>query len=245
MLKQGFENTTAALLAKRDNVVLACEIYNESCGVPKGRGYPDDAVVELLGKPENSKMVGAICIEFPSALSWLAKSVLLKQIYDQCQKRLQPVPKWKLAAEQQNEADLFREPYPGFSLDPVGAPSRHWSFYFSMDARKVPITLEHGITYSDRGGQPKVMPKALKAAVLEVEAQFKNVGFNIKKGSDHSWFAHTDRPYKQYALGGDPPLLDAIFTGELGEEIAAEFAQFFLDSSPRIGQLNSLLRAGR
>jgi hypothetical protein len=240
MLKQRFEDSTAVVLTKQENVVIACEIYKERCGLGlRGETYVDP-VVEFLNKPENVDLVRTICEEFPRALGWLARMVLLKDVRDRCQERLQAAQRWRVALDP-DDSSLLDESYPAISLEPRSIAAKQWSFYLSMDATKVPFWFEHGIVYSEQGGQPQSMPQQLQVMVNQLEDEFVKLGFNTKKGRGHSWFAHTDRPYKQYALGDDPPLLDGIFGGKLADAIRDEFVQLFVDWSKRLEYLNSLL----
>lgn len=238
-----FDDSTAGILTKEKNLVLACEIYNECRAIPKDSRTPGDPVSKLLGEPGNLELVGTICKEFPHALIWLAKMVLLKAVLGKCKERLNPLQKWKIYIESMDDKSLLAEPWPGISLEPVISADKSWSFYFSMDATRVPISCEHGIVYSEKGGQPLSMSKGLQAAVSEVENEFVKLGFNVKKSPNHGWFAKTYKPYKR--LGDDPPVLQGIFDGTLADEIACEFVQLFADWSQKIERLNSLLNVRR
>jgi hypothetical protein len=245
MLKQRFDASPAAVLAKQENLVAACEIYNERSGIVKTSGDLNDPVVEFLAKPENADLVGTICKEFPNALRWLAKMVLFKGICDGCRKQLQSARKWKIVPDPEDDNSLMKERWPSIYIEPRSVAGEQWSFCFSIDTGSVPFRLDHGIVYSENGGQPKSMGKELQSAVNQVENEFKKIGFNVKKWQDNGWFAQTDKPYKEYTLGANPSLLAGIFTRELADPITKEFVQLFLVWSQKIEHLNSLLRTSR
>jgi hypothetical protein len=77
MLKHNIDASPAAVLAKPDNLVTACEIYRE-CGKADPRSCLNDPVAELLAEPEYDNLVRIIREEFPKALRWLTNEVFFK-----------------------------------------------------------------------------------------------------------------------------------------------------------------------
>ena len=235
MLKHNIDASPAAVLAKPDNLVTACEIYRE-CGKADPRSSLNDPVAELLAEPEYGNLVGIIREEFPKALRWLTNEMFFKAVWDEIRKQLQLDRKWKL------EPDPHYR-WPSIYVMPRGRVG--WGFCFSIDTAKVPFPLSHGIIFSENGGQPKSMSKALQSEVSQMEEELKKAGFTVKRRPENGWFGEKSENYEGYFLGENPSLLADMFTGKLAELISQEFITLFREWAFTVGRLNSFLKKNR
>ena len=197
-----------------------------------------------MEKPENAEIVGTICDQFPHVLVRLVRALLLKQVTKQCKDKLGTNREWRVDPYEVGEQSSKRENYPGIELSPTkldGLP--HWSFYLELEGVKLPMKFCHGLIFTEKGGQPKKMSKAVAKELGVMKTLLKGESLNIRCSPSSMWFANSLAPYAPYTLGDKPEVVSEIHDGMLASKITSEFMTLFENYWEDLSHLNAALNA--
>jgi hypothetical protein len=230
------------ILADPTNISLACEVFSRLSAKRKTGAKSQDAVLVFLHKSENAGLVSTICTQFPSVLIRLVRTVLLTQLVELCKAKLENNVEWQVAPYEIGEQFNAKELYPGIELSPTAFNSRqHWSFYLELEGQKLPMTFCHGITFYEKGGEPKKMSHAVAKELNAFRTRLQERSLDTRLSPSTYWFARSITPYAPHTLGDKPQVTSEIHEGVLATKIASEFITLFEEWSKDVSRLNAAL----